>query len=1345
MATDPTREEAEAYARQRAREYGVDEDLIVRQIGMESSWNPRAVSPAGARGYMQLMPGTAGDLGVDPDDWRQNIDGGVRYMSQQIDAFGGDLELAAAAYNSGPGNARRRGKDWSQYRPETQNYVRNLVGGGQDPAAAGGQPAGQGSTVTIDGVEYEGATFDWGLAEASPEEKRAAGYQQAADGTWFRFAPNSFEAEPAAPMDVTYQRRADAREDAVLDQQQADLEARIEAQKPDAPRRSWLTELFGGGAAQAATGADALILGESGAELNRSMGERFLENIDDAFQRSGAGYLSRMMDPNANGFDLADIWHQPEIIEGKPMDWLLDRVVGENRGYFRSVGPEDRADAPAIAAERDRQARYDDRAARDPVANAGDAAAAIAGQIGGSAVSPENWVAPGRSLLGKIFGNAGAAGGTDALLQGAEIATGTRDDYSMAQTAGSAAVGGALPAAHAVVQRAVVARRAQARARGLQADPVLTREQVTTQGEAVQAEVNAALGNPEGPLLRTRRQSVTPDEAMGPGENIFDINLARINTPDDVRAVITGMADRLSKDADLARRAQQSWDQTREASGKVDWVQSMATRTRGQAMNAEEILAYRQALNASATQLLDLARAAASPDASLAQQYAFRRATSVHAAIQNEFMGARAEAGRALQSFRIPAETPAQYLRQIDSLIADAGSNGTARELASRVLKAAEKGDAAMNETLRLGWNARTREMVKLVYTNSLLSGVGTPIINVAGNTMMLGMNLVSRSISPRLAQSFGGQNVTKVGEASAMAHGYVQAMRDAFRLTPGEALAAAGEQGGLVQQGLFRGMAPGLDDAAPRGIDLRAEREEAGMRVSRPLGAAAWGVSEDSALGRTLDVIQMLAEAPSNFNQLTDDFFKIVAARGEMHARVHRAVTNEGLQGEAARARYAELIQNPTDEMLEAAEREMHELTFTRETPGIAQGMSDVRRAMDSAGPIPLGTITMPFLRTPANLISTGMQYSPLAKFSRRFNDALKEGGEAAEIAKAKVALGSMLWAVWINMALDGDITGGGPANRAQREAMMRADENGRQMFQPYSFRVGDRWFSFERLDPLGQMMGLIGDTADLFKAGDWDSDRNVEIDEIIVHAVQAIGSAFFDKTTLRGVVEAALALLGDQVDGERYLQARASAMIPGSSLLRMGRRGEDEYLREVSSAVDAMKNTIPGLSDDLPLQRDLWGRPRTYETGLGTVYDAITPVQTRRIGGNVIDMEILDNGVSIQMPNRSIDVNRERVSLRNRPDIYSEYVRQAGEPAFEHLEAVVTGNHPDSEYYLSLPPGPGSDSDEVFDRGDYIKDVVEGYRRDARLIIMDLYGDELGQMATERIRRREEVRLDR
>ena len=114
--------------RQHAIRHRIRPELVRAVIQVESAFNPRAVSPKGAMGLMQLMPATARQFGViDPFNPAENIRAGVSYLRQLLDRYDHDEQLALAAYNAGPGAVDKYGTKVPPYK-ETQNYVQKITG-----------------------------------------------------------------------------------------------------------------------------------------------------------------------------------------------------------------------------------------------------------------------------------------------------------------------------------------------------------------------------------------------------------------------------------------------------------------------------------------------------------------------------------------------------------------------------------------------------------------------------------------------------------------------------------------------------------------------------------------------------------------------------------------------------------------------------------------------------------------------------------------------------------------------------------------------------------------------------------------------------------------------------------------------------------------------------------------------------------------------------------------------------------------------------------------------------------------------------------------------------------------
>jgi hypothetical protein len=828
--------------------------------------------------------------------------------------------------------------------------------------------------------------------------------------------------------------------------------------------------------------------------------------------------------------------------------------------------------------------------------------------------------------------------------------------------------------------------------------------------------------------------------------NVFDINLNIINTPDDVKAMILKLAEKNAKNIDEARRGIQTWANTRQRAAMLDGFRIAAQRRTGQPLNDAETLALEAALIGAAEKTKELAILVKQEPGNVAAQIAIRRATALTHAVLMENRGNSAELARAMNAMKIMNKANPYRGVDLEAMLRDAGGAEGAQELADRILMAERNGGSAAD--LASGWE-HTGAALKMLYTNGLLSGLTSPIVNVIGSTGALIQNLANRAA----IEAWPGSTVHEAGEALAILEGYTGALRDMFRLNPKEAFKAITWEG-VKADGFIPSLAPGLQNAKPDWMKV-ARREESGRmgdvgfssdpKLSRPLSAAAHNVDESNHLGIALDVLQAVIESPSKANVLGDDFFATISARGAYRAGAWRKAMQEGRAGgwtvDQIKARQADLIENPTRDLIEEATREMEQLTFTRQDGKFAQGMQTVRRwADDEAGgkTVPLGTIVLPFLRTPTELASFAIRNSPLAPLSGRWRTAIAAGGAEREMALASFGVGTALWGVYSEMHMNGTLTGQGPKNRAQREALMREDATGNVIWQPNSVKVNGVWFDISRADPVAQNALLAANMMELIHNSDWDSTAMQEVSDMTAYTVGALGQAFLSKSPTKGAVDWLAALTtNDTAKIERMLGVTASSTVPFSSAVRMFRRIDDPIMRDVSSIQAAYANTLPGLSDDLPAQRDIWGREKTYQSGImNNAMDFISPFKMRAAGGSFIDQAILDNGVSVGMPQKSFSMGGVNVSLKNHPEIYYEYVRLAGEPAFEYLNAVAGFEHPDSAAYDAMSDGPNGE------KALFIKGKVELYRRVAKAQIMETYGDVLNGLAAEQTQRIEAVR---
>jgi adenine/guanine phosphoribosyltransferase-like PRPP-binding protein len=774
------------------------------------------------------------------------------------------------------------------------------------------------------------------------------------------------------------------------------------------------------------------------------------------------------------------------------------------------------------------------------------------------------------------------------------------------------------------------------------------------------------------------------------GIDHFFINFSRIDAPEDVKTVMQNMADNYRGEIDAARRGVRTFEQTALSAEQEDAWKILAERRTGEPLNAEQSLAARNLWANSGQKLNELAELATQAPTE-ENLFAFRKMLEVHRAIQNEVIAARTETARTLGAWRIPSGPRELNLRQMKEVLDGTGGVESARDLAARVAKLSKSGMTQELETLVAKTPLQiTRESLQEAWVMALLSGPKTHIVNTMSNATVALGEIFERAAAARIGAVLGDTEGVVAGEALSMLNGLVGGVKDGLRL--------AWKAFKTDQGGSWGGK-----------IDLPH---------NPAISAENWGLAKEGAFGRFVDLLGNVVRLPGRALVAEDEFFKSIGYRAELNAQAYRQATREAAAGrigkEQVRERMAELLENPPDNIHIAAVDHATYSTFTN-TPGkFAQSWLGITRKF------PAMRFIMPFVKTPANIFNYAVaQRSPFAPLFRSFREDMAAGGARRQLALARVGGGTTIMLATADLAFNGQITGGGPANPAEKQALMRTG------WQPYSVKIGDRYFSYNRLDPVGSVMGIAADIADITTHMDHE-DREVDADEAAVYFAATIAGNVLNKSYMRGMSEMVDVLANPTMRAESFAQRFAGSFVP--TALAEAARQQDPYRLELNSLLDSMKSRIPGLSKNLPARRDLWGRAISYRSGLGSIYDAVSPIASRRENPEPIDLEMLKQetyvgGIKRQVMFDGVTVDLTRDEFKG---AYSRYAQLAGNtlkhPAWgkgcmDYLNDVVTGKSPMSAAYDLRSDGP--DGGKAL----FIRAAVAEYRELARKQLLEEY----------------------
>lgn len=735
-------------------------------------------------------------------------------------------------------------------------------------------------------------------------------------------------------------------------------------------------------------------------------------------------------------------------------------------------------------------------------------------------------------------------------------------------------------------------------------------------------------------------------------DDVKNINLNNLETTDDVKNLIDKVAEASPVETDLARRGKINNQTTEALANDLGMsVEDLLTRRAGVAFNAEEALASRQILVASGENLVRLARTAAQgTDADLVL---FRRAMAQHQAIQLQVSGLTAEAGRALQSFRIKAKGQQEQLRAIDELLSTSGGVERSKQMAQMMSTFTEPGQ--VGKFIKQAGNAKYTDMLYEVWINSLLSNPATHAVNAISNTLVPLL-----STSERVVASWMGSGV-KDRESAMMLMGMVRGAQDGMR---------------LAWQSFKTGRPSDTLDKVE--VDERA-------------AISSKNLNKTGAIGRFADYFGTVVRFPGRLLTTSDEFFKAVGYRMELNAQAYRTAVNEGLEGEGLAKRIYELVENPPENLHLAAVDFKRYQTFTNELGRGGKKIEGLRNYNL------LTRTIMPFVRTPVNIMTFTVERTPLAILSQTMRDEIFSGpGARRDLALGKMAVGSMIMASAADLALQGEITGGGPTDKAMRNIMR---QNG---WQPYSIKINGTYYAFNRLDPVGSFLGLAADIVEI--TGQLEE---VDVMNLSTSAVLSVVQNLASKTYLSGVSEFFDAIISSSPDAEgnnykleRYAERMLSTVVP--SVVGQIERVMSPELSATYGVMDRIKSRLPGYSKDLKPRRNVFGEVVVLEGGLGP--DIMSPIYTSTQKYDPVVEALVENSIPIRMP-------RERLGgTKLTPDQYDRYVLlQAGEGRDVSLNEALKKAIKTRSFRNALP-GPDGRRNQI------IMNKVADYRQYAR-----------------------------
>jgi hypothetical protein len=761
----------------------------------------------------------------------------------------------------------------------------------------------------------------------------------------------------------------------------------------------------------------------------------------------------------------------------------------------------------------------------------------------------------------------------------------------------------------------------------------------------------AAAGAAEGPPPPWDRPGGHPDT---------DINFHRVRDENGLRDLQAKIVAELEKSLGRKGRPVHTWAQARaEAilSGitEADFTRMLRKKgaltdteiTAGRILRQESAKAMRAALDRW-NELKERVKTEPGARKDLLEQEAleaqreYLASVAQYAAIAADTVAAGREAGRALAAHRMLIETLTPEERFVKKLF---------RGIEPNERQIAELTDALMREDhkrimeisrqiLRPGPLAWLTEY----YVNSILSGLATPAANVSGNTLFMGMLAGERGFAGRLEQLGVRQFIERMltGDAKPIER------------MPGEGM-AFGKALFKTKFGLWRGLVEAWDAVKNESAYSQLKGEYHGHAIPGVVGktirtpgrvleaqdvAAKWSVKAAEKAA------QVLRAAVAEGQKKGWNAEKVETRMKELENNLNRYIEleearKEGVKLDSGDMEYLVRNRGELGGMYREMARVADEATFRDEVMKLTNYVLLARHSY------PWLTFLVPFIKTPERILVQAFRRTPigLAKTLRNIQTGEISGGVASDRLAAGM-IGSLVSAGIYMMAADGQITGGGPADLDERKNWEKTGK------LPYAIKVGSRWISLARIEPLATTLGFAADLAEAKNektAGDvWDKLHYSIINNIA------------NKTYLQSLISTAEAIGDPERYGARLEKQLVGALVP--NLLASAARAIDPVVRQGDDISGTLMARVPFLSKNLPAKLTGTGEP--IERGQDPITRFMSPFRYQKEAGPEANLErlFIETGYSPAAPPKELSVSGRKIDLTaEERQVYSAYASRA------------------------------------------------------------------------------------